>query len=197
MEIGWKYRPLGPVALNAAVFAMKKRDVILREANGFNVGNGATRHRGFEYEVRSVEGHWPVQFRAAGTIARHEYAFTRAIEGGESITAGNEADTAPRHVHSLELGVPFGDDDAWMASLDLNYVGSYYLDAANTARYPGHRVANLRFSWTTPSLLHLTLRVDNLFDTDYADRADFAFGDYRYFPARGRAAFLSVDYSSN
>ncbi len=197
VEIGWKYRPLGPVALNAAVFAMKKRDVILREANGFNVGNGATRHRGFEYEVRSVEGRWPVQFRAAGTIARHEYAFTRAIEGGESITDGNEADTAPRHVHSLELGVPFGDDDAWMASLDLNYIGSYYLDAANTARYPGHRVANLRFSWTTPSLLRLTLRVDNLFDTDYADRADFAFGDYRYFPARGRAAFLSVDYSSN
>jgi iron complex outermembrane receptor protein len=197
VEIGWKYRPLGPVTLNAAVFAMKKRDVILRESNGFNVGNGATRHRGFEYEVRSVEGRWPVEFRAAGTIARHEYAFTRAIEGGESIVDGNDADTAPRNVHSIEVGVPFGEGDAWHAAANLNYVGSYFLDAANSARYPGHRVANLRLSWTSSALLRLTLRLDNLFDTAYADRADFAFGNYRYFPARGRAAFLSVDYSSN
>jgi iron complex outermembrane receptor protein len=197
MEIGWKYRPLGPVSLNATLFAMRKRDVILREANGFNVGNGATRHRGFEYEIRSVEGRWPLEVRAAGTIARHEYAFSRAVEGGESIVEGNEIDTAPRHVHTLELALPFGTGDAWLAALTVNHVGSYQLDAANSARYPGHRTANLRLSWRTPSLLQVTLRVDNLFDTAYADRADFAFGNYRYFPARGRAAFLSVDYSSN
>jgi outer membrane receptor protein involved in Fe transport len=196
VEIGWKYRPLGPVSLNAALFAMKKRDVILRESNGFNVGNGATRHRGFEYEIRSVEDRWPIEIRAAGTIARHEYAFTRAIEGGESIVDGNEADTAPRHVHTVEIGVPFGERKTWLAAMNVHHVGSYYLDAANTARYPGHRVANLRLSWTAPAL-RLTLRVDNLFDTAYADRADFAFGNHRYFPARGRAAFLSVDYSSD
>jgi len=42
----------------------------------------------------------------------------------------------------------------------------------------------------------MTLRVDNLFDTAYADRADFAFGNYRYFPARGRAVFLAVDFAN-
>jgi iron complex outermembrane receptor protein len=119
------------------------------------------------------------------------------VEGGESIVEGNEIDTAPRHVHTLELALPFGTGDAWLAALTVNHVGSYQLDAANSARYPGHRTANLRLSWRTPSLLQVTLRVDNLFDTAYADRADFAFGNYRYFPARGRAAFLSVDYSSN
>jgi iron complex outermembrane recepter protein len=76
-------------------------------------------------------------------------------------------------------------------------VGPCYLDAANTAKYPGHTVLNLRLAWTSPRLVRLALRIDNLFDTAYADRADFAFGNYRYFPARGRAAFLSLDYSSN
>jgi hypothetical protein len=35
-----------------------------------------------------------------------------------------------------------------------------------------------------------------VFDTAYADRADFAFGNYRYFPAQGRAVFVSVDFVS-
>lgn len=197
VEIGWKYRPLGPVSLNAAVFAMKKRNVILRESNGFNVGNGATRHRGIEYELTARDDDWPVELRAAGTIARHEYAFSRAIEGGETIVSGNEIDTAPRHVHTVELAAPFGERDAWLVAANISYVGSYWLDASNSARYGGHRVTNLRVTWNAPSLLRFTLRVDNLFDTAYADRADFAFGNYRYFPGRGRAAFLSVDYSSN
>jgi iron complex outermembrane receptor protein len=52
----------------------------------------------------------------------------------------------------------------------------------------------MRFSWDSEEHVKATLRIDNLFDTRYADRADFAFGSYRYFPARGRAAFLSVDF---
>jgi outer membrane receptor protein involved in Fe transport len=75
-------------------------------------------------------------------------------------------------------------------------MGSYYLDAANTVTYPGHEVANLRVEWLARPDLRVSLRVDNLLDSAYADRADYAFGNYRYFPARGRAAFLSFDYTS-
>jgi iron complex outermembrane receptor protein len=199
-ELGWKYRPFAPLSISTAVFAMKKRNVILRESNGFNVGNGATHHRGFEYEVK-YETSWPgdraLELTLAGTVARHEYAFSRAIEGGETIVDGNDVDTAPRNVHTLDVRQSFGRTGAWEAGVNLAYVGSYFLDAANSARYPGHRTANLRLGWASADLLRVTLRVDNLFDTAYADRADFAFGNYRYFPARGRAAFLSVDYATN
>jgi outer membrane receptor protein involved in Fe transport len=199
LELGYKFSPLGPVSVNAAVFGMRKENVILRESNGFNAGDGATRHRGFEYEVNydAALGGQPLFISLAGTLARHEYAFSRAIEGGETITRGNDIDTAPRKVHSLDLRMPFGATQQWQAGLGMNVVGSYYLDAANTAKYPGHEVANLRLSWTSAKLLKVSLRVDNLFDTAFADRADFAFGNYRYFPARGRAAFLSVDYASD
>ena len=40
----------------------------------------------------------------------------------------------------------------------------------------------------------MTLRVRNLADADVADRADYAFGDYRYFPGRGREAFVELSY---
>ena len=199
IELGWKYRPFGPLSISTALFAMEKTDLILRESNGFNVGGGSTRHRGFEYEVTysSTVTAWPFELRLAGTVARHEYAFARAIEGGETIVDGNDIDTAPRNLHSLDLSLPFGESQSWEAGFNVAYVGSYFLDAANNAKYPGHQVANLRLSWATPRHLRLTLRVDNLFDTAYADRADFAFGNYRYFPARGRAAFLSLDYSTH
>ena len=38
--------------------------------------------------------------------------------------------------------------DAWRLGVDTVYVGKYFLDAANTATYPGHTVANARLAWS-------------------------------------------------
>jgi len=53
---------------------------------------------------------------------------------------------------------------------------------------------NLRLGLRLFDNWHATLRVNNLTDRAYADRADFAFGNYRYFPGRGRNAFIEVGY---
>jgi outer membrane receptor protein involved in Fe transport len=200
VELGFKRRGAF-IDSEVALYAMEKRHVILRESNGFNVGNGSTRHRGLEYRFSCEDcGTAEHAFRVtlSGTLARHTYAFTRSVEGGESIVSGNDVDTAPRNLHSLEVTYPANlPARGWQAGATLNYVGSYYLDAANTATYPGHRVLDLRLRWQPLARVDVTLRVDNLFDTAYADRADFAFGNYRYFPARGRAAFLAIDYTSD
>ena len=192
IETGWKYQA-GTFSLNTALFAMEKNNVILRESNGFFVSNGSTTHRGFEYDARVLLNSM-FTLSLAGTYARHEYAFSRAVEGGETIIDGNDVDTAPRHVHTLSLDARFNEQ--FSAVLDLFYVGEYFLDAGNTATYPGHEVVNLRLGWTPRADLRTSLRIDNVFDTAYADRADFAFGDYRYFPARGRALFLSFDFAT-
>ncbi|HET9472323.1 MAG TPA: TonB-dependent receptor, partial [Steroidobacteraceae bacterium] len=192
LETGWKYQA-GNFSLNTALFAMEKNNVILRESNGFFVSNGSTTHRGFEYDARVLLNSM-FTISLAGTYARHKYAFTRAVEGGETIIDGNDVDTAPRHVHTLSLDARFNEQ--FSAALDLFYVGKYFLDAGNTATYPGHEVFNLRLGWTPRDDLRASLRIDNVFDTAYADRADFAFGDYRYFPARPRALFLSFDYTT-
>jgi len=198
VELGWK-GAFGIIHINTALYSMKKSDLILRETNGFNVSNGATRHTGFEYEI-AREGSY-TRAMLSGTVARHEYAFSRAIEGGETIIDGNDVDTAPRNVHSLSFDVGFGKDGIYAplhGVVEVNYVDRYFLDAANTASYPGHIVTNARATWDSPNNgFHVALRIDNLFDKRYADRADFAFGNYRYFPARGTAVFLSVDYSGD
>jgi outer membrane receptor protein involved in Fe transport len=172
-----------------AAFAMDKHNVILRETNGFNVGDGRTSHRGLEYEL-----HWrplgDVEVSATGTFARHRYEFTRNVEGGERIVDGNDVDTAPRQLHRAAFG--WRPSATWAFEAEWLMVGEYWLDAANAHRYPGHELLNLRGRWQPARNWALTLRLNNALDRDYADRADYAFGTYRYFPGRGRALFAEI-----
>ncbi len=188
-ELGLRWRA-ATVAVDVALFHMDKQDVILRDSTGFNVSGGRTRHTGLEYQGdwSFAEGWW---VSANGTFARHEYDFTAAVEQGEQITAGNDMDTAPRDIHALRLR---RESSRIQAEVEWLYVGSYWANAANTARYDGHDLTNFRLTAQPREAWSLSLRVTNVFDTTYADRADFAFGDYRYFPGRGRAYFLELGW---
>jgi outer membrane receptor protein involved in Fe transport len=176
----------------AALFDMDKRDLILRESNGFNVSGGRTSHRGVEYTLRWRPAS-PLELAVAGTYARHRYEFTRAVEGGERIVAGNDVDTAPRSVYRASIAWQprpgIATEAEWLA------VGDYWLDAANEHRYDGHGLLNLRARWQLGSRWSAALRLNNALDRWYADRADFAFGTYRYFPGRGRALFAELSWS--
>ena len=70
----------------------------------------------------------------------------------------------------------------------------YFLDAANTAKYEGHDLWNLRVMVTPTPRWWLGVRVNNLTDKLYADRADFAFGNHRYFPGRQREVYVQLGY---
>jgi iron complex outermembrane recepter protein len=182
---------LGAVRYSFAVYRMDKDHVIFRDANGFNISNGSTAHRGLEYELS-----WSLlsnlSLSAAGSYAKHTYEFDRAIEAGETIVAGRDIDTAPRHVHTARLNwslLPSAD-----AELEFQSIGSYFVDAANANRYGGHELLNLRLGWSFTQRWSARLRLNNVTDRDYADRADFAFGNFRYFPGRGRTLFVEVSY---
>lgn len=191
-ELGFRWRS-DALSLDIAVFHMDKENVILRDSEGFNVSGGRTRHQGVEFE-----GDWAFApdwlLSAAGTHARHEYRFTAVVDQGEQITAGNDIDTAPRDIDSLRLRRSSALLDA---ELEWLWVGPYWANAANTARYGGHDIGNLRLTASPGKSWTLTLRVTNLLDTAYADRADFAFGDYRYFPGRGRAYFAEIGWGKD
>jgi outer membrane receptor protein involved in Fe transport len=187
VELGLRWRGAS-AGLDLAAFTMDKQNVILRDSAGFNVSGGRTRHRGLEYDLDwAFAKGWTIA--GNGTVARHEYRFTAAVEQGEQITAGNDIDTAPRQIHALRLR---HDTANLAAELEWLHVGNYWTNAANTARYDGHDLLNLRLSWQPQPAWTIALRMTNLLDTEYADRADFAFGSHRYFPGRGRAAFIEL-----
>ena len=189
VELGFRWRGAG-ARIDLAAYAMDKDNVILRDSAGFNVSDGKTRHRGVEYEFdwSPVEG-WLIA--GAGSYARHEYRFTAAVEQGEQITSGDDIDTAPRELHALRLRRETG---ALAAELEWLHVGDYWANAANTARYGGHDLVNLRLSWQPRPAWSVTARVINLSDAEFADRADFAFGSYRYFPGRDRSYFVELGW---
>jgi outer membrane receptor protein involved in Fe transport len=175
-----------------ALFDMDKSGVILRESNGFNVANGRTTHRGVEYDLR-----WrmlpSLDLAVSGTYAKHRYDFSRQVEGGDTISAGNDIDTAPREIYRLALG--WRPHESLETEAEWLVVGDYWLDAANEHRYAGHELLNLRGLWRPAPRWTVALRLNNVLDRRYADRADFAFGTYRYFPGRPRSLFAEIAWA--
>jgi outer membrane receptor protein involved in Fe transport len=191
LELGWRWQsPHLQVAI--ATFAMRKDDYVLQDSNRFNVSNGESEHVGIEagIEARSESG---LYGSLAGTWAKQTYNFSQAVSGGETIIDGNDIDTAPRTLGSLRVG---WDRDPWLAEAEWVHQGRYYLTAQEAQQYPGHDLLNLRAAWSFAPAWTATVRVNNVTDTLYADRADFAFGDYRYFPGRDREAFVELAWRS-
>jgi iron complex outermembrane receptor protein len=191
LEVGWR-GSAGPVRYVLAAFTMKKENAIFRDSAGFNFSNGKTRHKGVEYEIG-----WAVSptlsLSLDGTYAKHAYDFSRSIDGGETIVTGKDIDTSPRDVRNAR--VAWRPVEKATLELEWQHVGSYWTDAANAHAYAGHDVLDLRGSWRLSPAWKVAARLDNVLDEAYADRADFAFGTYRYFPGRRRTLFLEVAYT--
>ena len=175
--------------LEVATFTMRKRDFIFQDADRNNISDGKSKHIGIELqgELHNATG---LYAGAAGTWAKHTYNFSTAARG-ETIETGNDVDTAPRTLGSARIGWNRGRG---RVELEAVHQGSYYLDAANEHKYGGHNLLNLRAQWRLTDSWQITGRVNNLADELYADRADFAFGEYRYFPGRTREFFVEIAY---
>jgi len=126
-----------------------------------------------------------------GTLAEHTYDFTETVgSAANNITAGDRVDTAPdtlAHIRATVIPI-----ETIQAEIEWRHVGRYFTNPGNTAEYPGHDIFVLRGRYDVTDEITLFSRIDNLFDTRYADRADFAFGNERYFPGRPRTLFFGL-----
>ncbi|MDQ7019471.1 MAG: TonB-dependent receptor [Robiginitomaculum sp.] len=189
VEVGLKGY-LSKIRFEAALFAMRKNNFFFRNANGFNVSNGKTHHKGAELSFDAPLGRF-MALSGAFTLARHTYAFNDLVRSpSSSIHRGDLVDTAPKTLGYLQMAVfPTGKTNL---SLKVQHVGKYFTDPGNTTQYGGHDVFTLRGGVDVSKSIHMYGRIDNLFDIRYADRADFAFGSERYFPGRPRTFFIGI-----
>ena len=86
-----------------------------------------------------------MSFQLSATYAKHEYDFTRSATGREQIVDGNDLDSAPRWIAHAAWRMAISD--TLNQELEVNRVGSYFVNAANTARYKGHYAVNWRMQW--------------------------------------------------
>lgn len=178
-------------SVNAAMFYMKKRDSVIRDAEGFNVSGSKSEHAGFEldFDWQLLES---LRLAVNASYARHQYDFDTVAARGETFISGNDVDTAPRWLGSAELFFDPGNRASY--ALQWTAIDDYYLDAENRFTYPGHDLVHLRARIELSQRFAVTARFNNVFDTDYADRADYAFGQYRYLPGRGRELFIELAF---
>jgi outer membrane receptor protein involved in Fe transport len=166
-------------------FAMKKDNYIFQDSNRRNTNDGKSKHVGIEasFNWRIIE---PVYLSAAGSWAKHTYDFTNS-----TVTKGDRIDTAPDVIGSVQLGY---EASLGRTEIEWVYNDAYFLEPTNTRRYEGHSLLNWRLILEPTEHWWAALRINNITDEVYADRADFAFGEYRYFPGRSREYYLEIGY---
>ncbi len=199
IEVGVRKVGAG-IQYEATTFYMKKKDYFFRDTSDNNVPDGKTRHYGLELSAFAPIGE---QFDLGGsfTYARHQYEFDHDVSNfagpveSSTIVDGNDMPTAPRQLSNVRLGWNYQPQSRM--ELEWVHVGSYYTDDGNGHRYDGHDLLNFRANHKITNNLSVYGRINNLLNTEYAERADYSEagdGD-RYFVGEERGLHVGASYS--
>lgn len=191
-EIGARGRLAG-VNFDVAAYHMFKNHFFFRDSDGLNVPDGKTRQTGIEASLDGLLGEFgggEFRWNLNASWSDQTYAFDRNVAtAAEDIVRGAQIDTAPEWLGDVGIG---WESPQFSIGLTGEYVGEYFTNAANTASYPGHFIAHLRGAWRFSDALEAFVIVRNITDERYADRADFAQGQDRYFPGEPVNATIGV-----
>lgn len=187
-EVGARY--LGEsLTANISAYRMEKDDQVLKASNNATVGDGETEHQGVELQLGyQLAEHWSITTALAW--AEHEIDSASLLNGSD--ISGNTMDTAPEWMGSAQL--QFTPSSDWLFELEAVYMDEHYIDVENENSYDGHTVWNATASWQVNESLNTRVKIQNLTDERYAERADFSFGSYRYFTGENRGVFVELRY---
>ena len=196
LEFGLRGQLSPELSYDLSFYSMNKDDVIFQDANRQNVSGAKTRHYGGELSIDySFAENWYLGLDVSS--ARHTYDSRIELRGSSGDIKGNDIDTAPRVFGSARLGWDANALIGRQSQLELEwvYMDKYYLEPDNEHEYEGHSLLNLRFTADINERWGVGLRVTNLLDEDYAERADFGFGNYRYFVGQPMGVYFQTTFA--
>jgi iron complex outermembrane recepter protein len=196
-EAGARGSLLGRFSYQLSAYRMEVSDDILtfvdtRSGTRETSNAGQTLHRGVEAGLGAalVAG-----LRADVSYSRARHTYEAWSPRPDVDFAGNEMESAPRTLVNARLGWR----PVWMQGADFAAewarVGSYWMDADNTHRYPGHSLVNVRADVPVTRGLEAVARVNNLLDERYAEGASYtqAAGE-EFAPGMPRTVYLGVQW---
>lgn len=190
-EVGVKYSPMGMDALfSAAVYDLTQENVTIAVVLPSGIIEqqtvGESRVRGLDLEAKAQVT------QNLSLIGGYSYMESEVLRGslydGSSLK-GNEFTTAPKHSASLwsYYDVPGTDVSV---GLGARYVGSYYMDAANTGKTDGTTLFDAAFNYQIAKGTDLAVNVSNLLDEQHVVGS----GTANYYNP-GREITAKVSYS--
>lgn len=171
-ELGWRQAFFGnTLKLDAAWYRLDGKDTIvsytISPGNSENRNAGRTRSEGIELGMQYQAGAWDT--RLSTSMARHRYVQYKLGAAASNDFSGKTMPQAPRDVSNIEIGYrPWSNT---RIALEVVHQGSYWMNNANTERYPGHTLLNLRGSVKAGTGFELWAQVRNLTNRRYADSA--------------------------
>lgn len=193
-EVGIRSKPTNDLSYELSAYHMVKKDDILtyKDSAGVrvNANAGRTLHRGVEAQFGyQYNPQWT--FDAAMSYAKHTYEEWTTQEGTDY--ANNEMKSAPRWMSNASLG--YTPDMLPGSNFELEWVslGEYWMDDANTHKYTGHNLFNLRADYDVNESVKVFGRLMNLTDQRYATSASFSSNGHEFAPGLPRTVYIGIE----
>jgi outer membrane receptor protein involved in Fe transport len=182
-----------------SVYYLTKRDDILTyehpDRTRETMNAGKTLHRGVEVGLHTPTNK-PLSLSVSYSYAKHNYEDWKPSDTVDY--SGNEMSSAPREIANTRLN--YRAKLLQGANLELEWVhlGSYWMDDANTHKYPGHDVFNIRGNLALNKTFQLFARIMNITNKRYATSSAYkppAFGkpeQFEYAPGMPRTVYAGI-----
>jgi outer membrane receptor protein involved in Fe transport len=208
IEMG--FRGLTPINISydLAIYYMEKSDdivtAITSDTGRTSLNAGETKHKGIEL---GLQGALSTDFSFHSSLSYSEqtygefsyvyYCYSCNPQDQEINFNGNTVGKAPETLGNIALRYEPVSIEGFMAELELEHVGEYFVDETNTSTYEGHDLLNLRSRYTINSTLEVYGRIQNITDKRYSTYTSNQVGkdDIQYRPGQPLSLFAGIRVS--
>jgi outer membrane receptor protein involved in Fe transport len=196
-EVGMRGSPAATFTWEVSAYSMDKDDDILTFNDGTGptqTNNGKTRHQGIELALGwAFLQEWRLD--VAASQADHEYREWVTSTAPPAVDfSDNTMASAPEHVANATLGWSPRSLQGFGVEAEWTYLGSYWMDDANTTKYDGHELVNLRAHYETHGGTDLFVRATNVLDSRWATATQVSAGQPQYAPGLPFTLYAGVSH---